>query len=701
LEKELQVEQAHVDLVITHLRRAVASAKDLAQESKARYSSDRDSWLREEDGTALFERDAFAFLAARRMAVLDGEHEGLVFGRLDFRDAEKNYIGRLGVRTPDYEPLVIDWRAQAAEPFYRATPVQPMGVLRRRVLSSRDDRVTGIEDDVLMPMDIPDDMTVIGDGALMRALERARGPKMQDIVATIQAEQDEVIRAPYQGFTLITGGPGTGKTVVGLHRVAFLLYTHRRRFTNGGVLVLGPSSIFMDYIERVLPSLGEESVTLRSMGQVASDVLNFSSTVRGSEDAWCVKGSLGMVDQLRSLVDRPRCEIRPLTVLVKGEPITIGVDSLARLRRDALSRAAYNEARPIVENEIVSTLWASGEGRVDVDDRHQFEDLVRDSWAFTTFMDQWWPPLRPTQVLAWLADPAMTDLRGLDADQAAILRSSIDPDQWTIADIPLLDELARILGPVPPEEDAETLFFPDGIDEVVTISERLTDHRTLETGTPHTTYAHILVDEAQDITPMQWRMIHRRGANASWTIVGDPAQSSWPDKDEPARALTALIGSRERRSFRLSTNYRSPQEAYELATAYIRTVQPDSDIPQAVRATGVAPRLLQSSREELGRVLAEEVARASQAVEGSVGVIAEPEWADLARAALPEDPRLILLDPLSSKGLEFDAVIVIDPDGIAASAASGPRTLYVALTRPTQILVTIDVDAPGAWRPQA
>ena len=693
-ERELKAEQEYVDLVLDHLRRAMASAKDLAQESKARYTSDRDSWVREEDGTALFERDAFAFLAARRMAALDGEHEGLVFGRLDFTDQEKTYIGRLGVRTADYEPLVIDWRAHAAEPFYRATPVQPMSVVRRRVLSSRDDRVTGIEDDVLMPDAVPDDMTVIGDGALMKALGRARGVKMQDIVATIQAEQDEVIRAPYQGFTLITGGPGTGKTVVGLHRVAFLLYTYRRRFTNGGVLVIGPSSIFMDYIERVLPSLGEEAVTLKALGHVASDVLGFSSTLRDSEEAMVLKGGLHMARILKRLVELPQIEPRDLIVTVKGEPLRISSDELARVRRTALSRAPYNQAKALAETEILSLLWARGEASVDVESFAHFKDLVRDCWAYSTFMDAWWPPLTPTQVLARLNDTDLVLLLSdLTREQASALAASIDEDNWTMGDIALLDELAGLLGPVPHSaDDGEEIFFPEGMDEVVTITEKLTDHRELEQGTMHTTYAHVLVDEAQDITPMQWRMINRRGAGASWTIVGDPGQSSWPDKEEPGRALDAIIGSRPRRSFRLSTNYRSPKEAYDLATAYISRIEPDTDIPQAVRSTGIEPRLLVVPRSDMGTVLADEVTRLLDEVEGTVGVIATMP------VDVVDNPRVVLLDPYSSKGLEFDAVVVVDPDAIASLSASGDRTLYVALTRPTQILVTIDVDHEGTWR---
>jgi len=700
LEREIQAEQAYVDLALSHLRRAMASAKGLAQESRARYTSDRETWLREEDGTALFERDAFAFLAARRLAALDTEHEGLVFGRLDFTDAEIRYIGRLGVRTPDYEPLVIDWRAPAAEPFYRATPAQPMEVVRRRVLSCRNDKVIGIEDDVLAPDKVPDAMAVIGDGALMRALERARGAHMHDIVATIQAEQDEAIRAPYQGLTMITGGPGTGKTVVALHRAAFLLYTHRRRLANGGVLVIGPSPVFMDYIERVLPSLGEDSVTLNSVGQIAQDVLGFSSSVRGADPAWVIKGGLNMVAALRRLVAHRGGDTSGLVVIVKGEPTSLDARALARIRRDVMARSAYNEARGHAETEIVTALRNQAQPVLDTVDPARIEDLIRSSWAFSNFMERWWPPLAPGQVLARLADPALAgEVTGLPADQAEVLAASIDPENWTVADIPLLDELAHILGPLPAGADEDEInLWSNNVEDIVTISERLTDTRTVEPGTPHATYAHILVDEAQDVTPMQWRMIFRRGPNASWTIVHDPGQSSWPDPDEPVRAMADIMGSRTKRSFRLSTNYRSPKEAYDLATAYITSHESIGEVPVAVRSTGRPPKVVVTPGPGLGAAVAHQARALLEDVEGTVAVIRPAELAPGIDGMLEADGRLSVLDPISSKGLEFDGVIVVDPDRIAASSVAGARTLYVVLTRATQALIVVDVDTPGNWR---
>ncbi|HLK95470.1 MAG TPA: helicase, partial [Nocardioidaceae bacterium] len=263
-ERERAVEQAFVDVVYDRLDDSATAAQELAREGHARAS------LGHEGG--LVERDAMVFQAAKRIAALDAAHEGLVFGRLDLNGDEPRYIGRIGLRDADREVLLVDWRAPAASVFYRATAQDPLGVVRRRVLRSRGRTVTGVEDELLDAEAAPDGMPVVGDGALLAQLSRARDAYMHSVVATIQKEQDEAIRAPARGVTTIGGGPGTGKTVVALHRAAYLLYTERRRFEAGGVLVVGPSGVFMSYIERVLPSLGETSVTLRAVGGVVDGI---------------------------------------------------------------------------------------------------------------------------------------------------------------------------------------------------------------------------------------------------------------------------------------------------------------------------------------------------------------------------------------------------------------------------------------------
>ncbi|MFZ0529137.1 MAG: UvrD-helicase domain-containing protein [Propionicimonas sp.] len=714
LENELAIEQAHVDLVYKHLKKATKSARKVASSGRRIFHSSRETWVREEDGTALFERDAFAFKAARRLAILDAEHEGLVFGRLDHTDGEIRYIGRIGVRDEDYEPLVIDWRARAAEPFYRATASDPMDVVRRRVLRCRNDLVVGIEDDLLDASQPRDDLVIIGEGALMAALKRARGPRMRDIVATIQAEQDEAIRAEHQGVTVIAGGPGTGKTVVALHRAAYLLYSNRRRFERGGILVIGPSGLFMNYIERVLPSLGEDSVTLRPIGGVAVDTLGFSASRIDAADAAAIKGSPRMVPLLKRLVNLPMFDLAadqaPLRVTVKGEALSVPQATLARIRRDVLTRTRANAGRPAAEAAVMDALYAQLPGELDLE-LETMTELVSDSAAYRRFLQAWWPDLTAPEVLRRLASATVVARVGegiLTGTEQARLVASFGFDDWSVADVALLDELVAMLGPIVPDEPEDPLIFlADGseMQEVVTTADRLrTPQETDPHAEQHDTFAHVLVDEAQDISPMQWRMLRRRGSQASWTIVGDPAQSSWPDLDESDRALTELIGSAPHRSFRLSTNYRSPAEVFQLAAEVVRRDFPQVDLPIAVRSTGVVPLLLRAGEDDLVARLDAVVSDLAQAVEGTIGVIAPPSRLDgLAAADLPgvlaNGQRVSLVSPLNAKGLEYDAVVVVGPDEIVAESPGGTRVLYVSLTRPTQRLVTIDVGpSAGAWR---
>ncbi|MDO5630049.1 MAG: AAA family ATPase [Mobilicoccus sp.] len=724
LARELAHEQAHVDAVYARLDEATQSARSAAQTGRQIFQSDRQTWMREEDGTALFERDAFTFQAAKRLAVLDAEHEGLVFGRLDLEDEarEVRYIGRIGVRDEEYEPLVIDWRARAAEPFYRATPQQPMDVVRRRDLSCRNDRVDGIEDDLLDATATTADLPIIGEGALMASLSRSRGTRMKDIVATIQAEQDLAIRADHQGVTIISGGPGTGKTVVALHRAAYLLYSNRRRFERGGILVVGPGPVFMNYIERVLPSLGEDSVTLRAIGQVASDVLDGLAAERVDDaDTAFVKGSLRMVRVLKNLVDLPLLDPGPgglsLVVTVKGNVLRLNDQQLTRIRSSVLAHQRLNLARESAEKALVAALAAQVPDDADVEEE-AVPDLITDSSAYREFVDAWWPPLSAPQVLARLADPAVVARVAdgvLTADEQRLLAASYsDEHDWTVADVALLDELVAILGPEPVDHDAgPDLFIEGGADvtEFVTTADRL--RRTVEhdfRDDQHETYAHVLVDESQDITPLQWRMLRRRGSQASWTIVGDLAQSSWPDLEEVGQAVRELIGTAPHREFRLSVNYRSPAEVFALASEVVKPSFPRADLPTAVRSTGVEPELLTTSSSALVSDLVRIVDRLTEEVGGTVGIIAPPSRLESLRETLPPrlatrmNPanldRVIFVSPLEAKGLEYDAVVVVAPDEIVTESPGGVRVLYVALTRPTQRLVTLDIDGPGAWRPE-
>lgn len=715
MKAEIAKEQAHVDRVRAQLEIDENKARMLATAGQDMYRSDRTSWVREEDGTAMFERDAFSYNAAKRLAILDAEHEGLVFGRLDLADDDEvRHIGRIGVRDADYEPLVIDWRARAAEPFYRATPSDPMGVIRRRVLRCRDDKVLGIEDD-LLDSTSQADLPIVGEGALMAALSRARDTQMHSIVSTIQAEQDEAIRAPYQGVTTIMGGPGTGKTVVALHRAAFLLYSHRARLENGGVLVIGPSSVFMSYIERVLPSLGEDSVTLRSVGQVPSDILRFSSDRLDEPRTANIKGSLDMVDVLTRLIDLPMsAEPDPmrLRVTVKGEVLTLGSHALAATRHHILKRNRYNDGREAVEASLKDQLWNILPE--DVSSAHdlskeQFDDLVSSQASWRMFLNAWWPTLSATDVLARLADPAVVKAVAPDWDDETcqLVVNSIPTEvdrrgrrDWSVADMALLDELAALLGPVPPEPDAEDPVFIEGGDaeELVTLSDRLHDARQIDEDEPRDTYAHVLVDEAQDISPMQWRMIGRRGPQASWTIVGDPAQSAFPHPEQTRSALDELVGNAPSRTFTLTKNYRSPTEVFDLAAEVVVTVQPDADLPQAVRSVGVQPTVVRTdalwaeARSQLDEML--------QEVDGTIGLVCPASLVDQA-GDLATDPRIIPVTTMQAKGLEYDGAVVVDPERIVSETGnptSGVRVLYVALTRPTQRLAVVGLRRPESPR---
>lgn len=736
LARELAREQAHVDRVYEQLEVATQSARQVERDGRDRHVSDRADYMREEYGTALFERDAFAFQAAKRLASLDAEHEGLVFGRLDLSDDDTRYIGRLGVRDDDYEPLVIDWRAPAAEPFYRATPANPLDVIRRRVLRTRGETVIGIEDD-LLDADSDTNLPIIGEGALMAALTRARGTQMRDIVATIQAAQDEAIRAPYQGVTMITGGPGTGKTVVALHRAAYLLYSNRKRLERGGVLVVGPSAVFMNYIDRVLPSLGEDSVTLHSIGAVAVDVLGVVAERNDDAASATIKGSLRMLEVLRRLVldPLPSPDAEKLTVTIKGDVYSLDAPRLARIRREVLASHQMNRGRQAAEHALLNHFWqrwgTDPELNSDEMTRDEFDDLLEGQMTWRRFMAAWWPTLSPQQALARLGDRETLDrvagdlLSNAERDTlAASLRRTTErgrasseierAERYSVADIALLDELAAMMGPVPRDADAETELFLDHLveggdaQELVTMADRLRDERDEDADTDRIeTFAHVLIDEAQDITPMQWRMLRRRGPQASWTLVGDLAQSSWPDVTEAAQAMNDLIGRAPHRSFELDTNYRSPAEVVELASKVISRAYPDADLPKAVRATGHDPELLEVPASDWIARADAEVERLSHEVEGTIGVIAPPSLLaqltslDLMPTSVRLGERVHIITPLQSKGLEYDAVIVVSPDDIVAETQGGERVLYVALTRPTQRLVTLDLTGEGRtirWR---
>ncbi|HEY0890854.1 MAG TPA: UvrD-helicase domain-containing protein [Nocardioides sp.] len=722
--REVDREQAFVDRVYRQLADSAKAAQELAREGQARGK------LGHEGG--LVERDAMVFQAAKRIAQLDAAHEGLVFGRLDLRpevDEEPRYVGRIGLRDENRDSLLIDWRAPAAAVFYQATAAEPHSVIRRRVLRCAGPKVVGLEDELLDAEGYEgreDDLPIVGEGALMAQLSRARDRTMHSIVATIQAEQDKAIRAPSKGVVAISGGPGVGKTVVALHRAAYLLYTDRRRYESGGVLIVGPSGVFMNYIARVLPSLGETAVALRSLGEVVDGV---KATRHDEPAVAAVKGAAKMAELMRRTA-RQQAPGSPteFKIFYRDDVLTLDRGRLGQLRRTLMSQGRRNRQLPRVVSTLTDALWRqvrSERGRERGKD--SFEDELLDNTAFLEFAHAWWPPLEARTVLGWLREPEFLSrvaegvLTG--EEQRQLLKSwgsTSDPIDLSIEDIPLLDELRYALGDVPEKPADERDVDPElgiNVQELLTASDREfasgPGWQPPKYRIEDDPFAHVLIDEAQDLTPMQWRMVGRRGRTASWTIVGDPAQSSWPVPEEAAAARAEALEGKAVHEFHLSTNYRNSAEIYAYAAAYAERVGLDADLPTAVRSTGVEPEEI-TGVADLEAATREAVVRLAGQVSGTVGIVVPvarraevnawlASWSEVAedaphaRAAAVDahatpsgEDRVVVLTGLDTKGLEFDAIVVVRPQEIEDESATGRATLYVVLTRATQLLTVID-----------
>ena len=702
--REVACEQEYVDTVYAQMEQAALSAGELAKEGLER------GRIGNEGG--LVERDAMVFQAARRMATLDAAHEGLVFGRLDMGAQVSDvprYVGRIGLRDKNYDVMLIDWRAPAAAVFYQATQADPLGVVRRRILRSRGERVLGVEDDLLDPDDpAAANLPIVGEGALLAQLSRARDRSMHSIVATIQAEQDRAIRAPNKGVVLITGGPGTGKTVVALHRVAYLLYGDRRRYETGGVLVVGPSGVFMRYIERVLPSLGETAMALRSLGEVVDGV---RATRRDDPAVAEVKGSAAMAEVLRRTARQavPGAP-REFRMFYRDDVLLLGARELGALRRQLLSMGHRNRTTTRVASTLVDALWRqvrSERGRER--GKEEFAADLRSDDAFLGFAAAWWPLLDAASVLGWLRDPELLArvAEGILDDEAVRLLTKSWSESLSVDDVALLDELRYLLGDPPivntGSVDDEYLGLADAsLHEVFTAADR--EYAGPRGWSPPTNrveddgFAHVLVDEAQDLTPMQWRMVGRRGRGATWTIVGDPAQSSWPVPAEADAARSEALRDKVRHEFHLSTNYRNSSEIYAFAAEYAERVGLRADLPNAVRSTGESPAQLEV--DDLEAAVREQVLGLAGSLEGTIGIVvpvarrSEVErwvssWPELAGQTGTPDSRIVVLNGLDTKGLEFDGIVVVEPQEIEDESPTGRATLYVVYTRATQRMVTL------------
>jgi DNA helicase IV len=579
---------------------------------------------------ARLERDILVAERSGLLAALDAVDSALCFGRIDLTDGATHHIGRIGIRADDAErtPLLIDWRADVARPFYLATGHSPMGLRRRRHISSQGRKVTALHDEILDLGDTTrtghEDPT--GDAVLLAALNQARTGRMGDIVRTIQADQDRIIRAPHHGVLVVEGGPGTGKTAVALHRAAFLLYEHRELLARRAVLIVGPNPAFLGYIGEVLPALGETGVLLATVGELFPGVTARAADTPAAAE---VKGRAEMAEVLERLVRDHQRLPDPVLAVEHDRQVVMLDEGLVRVARDRARSTGlpHNLAREYFEGHLLNTLTDlvaeqigtdpyDGTNLLDDSDVSAIRDELADNPAVWDVIDELWPVLTPQQLVARLLAEPDGYLSPEDAD--AVRRPVTT--EWTVADVPLLDEAAELLGEDDraerdraarerqariayaqgvldvayasrtyefedkDDEDAEVLGAQDIIDaERFAERHEEADHRSAaERAAADRTWAfgHIIVDEAQELSPMAWRLLMRRSPTRSMTLVGDPAQTaeaggvgSW------AGILEPYVEDRWVHT-RLSVNYRTPAEIMEVAAAVVRAEDPVFEPPR-------------------------------------------------------------------------------------------------------------------------
>ncbi|MCL2454344.1 MAG: AAA family ATPase [Micrococcales bacterium] len=697
------------------------------------------------------ERDSFATHYEDRLAQLEAVEERLAFGRLDLADAAPMYVGRIGLTDTDQTPLLTDWRAPAAQAFYQATAVRPDGVRRRRHLVTHARTVTGIEDEVLDLSDDSDLGTLAGEGALLAAMAAGRTGKMGDIVATIQSEQDAIIRADLAGALVVQGGPGTGKTAVALHRAAYLLYAHRRTLEQSGVLLVGPSRTFLRYIDQVLPSLGETGVVTTTVAELIPGI---RATGTEPDASAHVKGDLGMVEVLRQAVRaRQRVPAERVTVRLDGRRVRIRPDDVASaIARARRTHKPHNLARVAFVRDMLGRLadqyLAQLGARVEFTDRAEVVEDLRVMREVRVALNLAWMPLTPQGVLGdlyakpWKLAEAAPHLS--EHDRGLLYRDKAAP--WTPEDVPLLDELADLLG----EDDqaaraqaradaarraaeveyarqalrssAEGWVLPYGAGLGDMVTADMLAGRQAPSGPLLTTaekaaadrtwaYGHVVVDEAQELSAMAWRALLRRVPTRSLTVVGDVAQTaSAAGAHSWATMLDPLLGTSWRVS-EMTVNYRTPAVVAQAADMFARaTGLPVSplvsarEVPDALVTTHVSHAEI---TDEAARVADKAVTDVLRDGSGRVALIAPRTWFDALSAALNRRERahdataphgtasleapLVMVTPRQTKGLEFDVVVLVEPAQVLATG--GPGDLYVALTRPTQRLHVVHAEA--------
>ncbi len=652
---------------------------------------------------ARYEREIIWDSISTRLGALDIGDSSLVFGRLDWseeRGGDRLYVGRVAVWDEDQEPITIDWRAPAAEAFYRATGGDPMGLSQRRHFITRGRELLGVEDECFANgIGGRGHQTLVGEGALRVGLEAGRTGRLADAAATIQAEQDAIIRSPLPGVLVVQGGPGTGKTVAALHRAAYLLYTHRFPLEGQGVLVLGPNRLFLTYIEQVLPSLGEAGVEVSML----ADLLP-GTRIKGLDEPRVsrIKGDLRMVSVLRRARRARQRPLRADLVVDFGlRRLRVTVDQSARIIDQARRRfRTHNRARPFVEQQVYQCL-ADSVARTDapVLDGETVREHLHGSIAMREALEWMWPVLTPVHFLhdlfgapALLRSAAGPVLAPNEIDLLHRPRSAHASEVvWTADDAPLLDEALALLGPRPRHRRADSVR----------------------------TYGHIVVDEAQDLSPMQLRMISRRSLNGSMTVVGDIAQatSAW-GHDSWDGVVEHLPDRTEPRFAELTIGYRLPEPIMAVAARVLDAAVPGLAPPRSIRTEGRPPRFVpvldhrpingngrcrDTGLTGLSATVVREVGSELGAlVNGNLAVVAHPSMVDALSGALAAagvdhgmvyerglESRVTIVPVELVKGLEVDTAVVVEPSDICEKLHMGMRALYVALTRATQRLVVV------------
>ncbi len=688
---------------------------------------------------ARYEREIIWDSISTRLSALDIGNSSLVFGRLDLSDepgdepgrdesnhqsGDRLYVGRVAVWDDDQEPVTIDWRAPAAEAFYRATGSEPMGLSRRRHFVTRGRELLGLEDEYFGETNGRGRMPLVGEAALRAGLEAGRTGRLADAAATIQIEQDAIIRSPLSGLLVVQGGPGTGKTVAALHRAAYLLYTHRFPLEGQGMLALGPNRLFLTYIEQVLPSLGEAGVEVSTL----ADLLP-GTRVKGLDDPRVsrIKGDLRMIAVLRrARRDRQRPLRSDVTVGFGLRRLRLTVDQSAEIVRQARQRfRTHNRARRFVEDQVYQHLADSG-ARTDspAPDAEAVREQLRGSIELREALEWMWPVLTPWHLLhdlfgspALLRSATTSVLTSTEADLLYRPRQSHASEVvWTADDAPLLDEALALLGPRPGHKQADSIR----------------------------TYGHIVVDEAQDLSPMHLRMISRRSLNGSMTVVGDIAQatSAW-GHDSWDSVIEHLPSRRAPRFSELTIGYRLPEPIMDVAAKVLDAAMPGLVPPQSIRAEGQPPRFVpvaghsvaasgngqgrqsshasqagyanESSPSSLTAAVVGEVkTELSVLANGNLAVICHNDLADAISEALTAaevdhglvyerglESRVTIVPVELVKGLEVDTAIVVEPADICEKLSKGMRALYVAMTRATQRLVVVHArPLPEPLRPK-